>query len=100
MLDEPVPLRTRLQGCLWRDVPGVRVRLREASRLLQNPQASVSEVAYAVGFNDMSYFSRMFKRHFGVAPSSVQLAGTPPIAGDDRLIEMPPLLLDQTQRLN
>jgi AraC-like DNA-binding protein len=50
----------------------VRLRLKEAARLLENPQARVTQVAYAVGFNDMSYFSRMFKRYFGVSPSSVQ----------------------------
>jgi AraC-like DNA-binding protein len=50
----------------------VRLRLKEAARLLENPQARVTQVAYAVGFNDMSYFSRMFKRYFGVSPSAVQ----------------------------
>jgi AraC-like DNA-binding protein len=50
----------------------VRVRLKEACRLLENPQASITEVAYAVGFNDISYFSRMFKRYVGVSPSALQ----------------------------
>jgi AraC-like DNA-binding protein len=50
----------------------VRYRLRAACALLKNPGASVTEVAFAVGFNDVSYFSRMFKRHFGVPPSERQ----------------------------
>lgn len=50
----------------------VRVRLKEACRLLENPLASITEVAYAVGFNDISYFSRMFKRYLGVSPSALQ----------------------------
>jgi len=49
----------------------VRFRLREACRLLQSNPVSVTEVAYAVGFNDVSYFSRIFKRHFSVSPSDV-----------------------------
>ncbi len=49
----------------------VAYRLREACRLLENPTTSVSDVAYAVGFNDASYFSRMFKQRVGLAPSLV-----------------------------
>ena len=47
----------------------VRYRLMQSARLLENPGASVTEVAYAVGFNDSSYFTRTFKRYFGVLPS-------------------------------
>jgi AraC-like DNA-binding protein len=48
----------------------VRYRLREACRLLDNPNVNISDVAFAVGFNDVSYFSRMFKKHFGVSPTT------------------------------
>lgn len=33
---------------------------------------SVSEVAYRLGFVDVSYFSRFFKKHTGIAPNSYQ----------------------------
>ena len=49
----------------------VRYRLKETCRLLGNPGATVSDVAFAVGFNDHPYFARTFKRHFGVCPSSL-----------------------------
>jgi AraC-like DNA-binding protein len=49
----------------------MRYRMHEACRLLANPRVSVTEVCYAVGFNDHSYFTRMFKRTFGVLPSEV-----------------------------
>ncbi len=67
----------------------VRYRLRAACALLKNPDASVTEVAFAVGFNDVSYFSRMFKRHFGMPPSERQ-------AGKDKagLEESPTALLE------
>lgn len=57
-------------GLTFRDYV-VRYRLKEAKRMLRNPQASVTDVAFAVGFNDVSYFSRMFKRHFGTSPSVI-----------------------------
>jgi AraC-like DNA-binding protein len=63
---------------LFKDVYGltfreflVRYRLREACRLLQTGRPTVTEVAFAVGFNDVSYFSRMFKRYFDVNPSDL-----------------------------
>ena len=47
----------------------VAYRLREACRLLENPMSTVSEVAYATGFNDPSYFTRIFKQRVGIPPS-------------------------------
>lgn len=44
-------------------------RIREAARLLRNPSASVTEVGWLVGFSDISYFSRLFKRFLKQTPS-------------------------------
>lgn len=45
-------------------------RLNEAMRLLKSKKyASVSDVAYEVGFSDLSYFSKKFKAYFGVSPT-------------------------------
>lgn len=44
-------------------------RCAEAKRLMENG-ASVSEAAGTCGFANMSYFCRMFKRHFGSPPSA------------------------------
>lgn len=44
-------------------------RLSKAIRMLENSAASVTEVAFSVGFNDLSYFARMFRRYLGVSPS-------------------------------
>ncbi len=49
----------------------VRYRIREACRLLRNPNAQVAEVAYAVGFSEPSYFTKTFKRLVGAKPSAV-----------------------------
>ena len=50
----------------------VRYRLEQARERLAHPGALVKEVAYSVGFNDLSYFSRAFKRELGVRPSDYQ----------------------------
>lgn len=43
-------------------------RMREARRLLRVPGQSISEVAYAVGFQDSNYFSRSFRQHHNMSP--------------------------------
>lgn len=44
-------------------------RLEKGRILLRQPDQTVSEVSFAVGFSDPSYFSRAYKKHFDVAPS-------------------------------
>lgn len=65
-------------GRLFKDEFGIdfreyvmRYRIREACRLFRNPNAQVSEVAYAVGFSEPSYFTKTFKRLVGARPSEV-----------------------------
>lgn len=47
------------------------VRLQKAKELIQTSNKTVSEIAYEVGFNDPSWFSRSFKEEFGVSPSDL-----------------------------
>ena len=47
----------------------LRYRIFEASKELQHPNVPVANVAYSVGFNDPSYFARVFRRFIGVSPS-------------------------------
>ncbi|MEM1122416.1 MAG: ATP-binding protein, partial [Bacteroidota bacterium] len=49
-----------------------RIRLRRAYQLLKTTDATVSEVAYQVGFKDPSFFSRSFSEVFQQAPSEVK----------------------------
>jgi signal transduction histidine kinase/ligand-binding sensor domain-containing protein/DNA-binding response OmpR family regulator len=47
------------------------VRLQRGRDLLETGHFSVKEVAFQVGFNDPAYFSRVFKKEFGVSPQQV-----------------------------
>jgi DNA-binding response OmpR family regulator len=44
------------------------IRLKHACIMLKNETGNVSDIAYAVGFNDPKYFSTCFKAEFGVTP--------------------------------
>lgn len=46
-----------------------RTRIEKAKHLLQNPDLRISEIAFAVGFQSLSNFNRMFKRIVGQAPT-------------------------------
>ena len=48
------------------------IRLRKAAKLILNKVDSVSQIALLVGFDDYSHFSKTFKKHFGVSPSSYE----------------------------
>ena len=46
------------------------IRLKRAASLLQQQFGNVSEIALEVGFNNPSYFSRMFSKYYEVSPSA------------------------------
>ncbi len=51
----------------------LRLRLDKAAALLADPASRgrrVSDIAYACGFSDLSYFNRAFRRRFGLSPTA------------------------------
>ena len=48
------------------------VRLQRALSLLKNPESTISEIAYQVGFKSPVYFSQVFKEKFEVTPSEMR----------------------------
>ncbi len=50
-------------------------RIELAKRqLLSNRQLSISNIAYDLGYKDVSYFSRQFKKHTGCTPSAFRVS--------------------------
>lgn len=54
------------------------LRLKRSVLLLLEQNKSISEIAFEVGFNDPKYFSRCFKKFYGVSPSEY-LNGKSPV---------------------
>lgn len=68
---------------LYHDTPThyfIREKLKKAKELLTRSDLSVSEIAYAAGFNDPLYFTRLFKQREGIPPSvyRAQQTSAPP----------------------
>ena len=54
-------------------------RLAYVHRLLSDPRRAgekVASVAFDAGFNDVSYFYRVFRRRYGVLPTDVRAQAT------------------------
>lgn len=45
-------------------------RLNKALQLLNNQVLNISEIAYETGFNSPTYFTRAFKKQFGLLPTN------------------------------
>ncbi len=56
-------------------------RLECAVRLLGDPRLQIAEVAERAGFADPAYFTRRFRRAFGVSPAAWRQSGPPSAAG-------------------
>ena len=48
------------------------VKMKRACMMLSSHSVTISEVAYAVGFNNPKYFTKCFKEEFGVTPTEYQ----------------------------
>ncbi|AWL03137.1 helix-turn-helix domain-containing protein [Massilia oculi] len=64
-----------------------KLRLTEAARLLaEKGSATVSEIAHTVGYNNASYFNKLFRQEYGCTPKAFRasLSGAPDaVAGQD-----------------
>jgi AraC-like DNA-binding protein len=52
-------------------------RLARARRMLADPRSAgetISAIAFGCGFGDLSYFNRVFRRHYGATPTAVREA--------------------------
>ena len=46
------------------------IRLKIAGELLKENKQGISYIAYAVGFSNISHFSKSFKAHYGISPKA------------------------------
>ncbi len=44
------------------------IRLRRAAELLNEGQLNITEISYETGFTSVSYFSRCFRKMYGIPP--------------------------------
>lgn len=51
-----------------------KMRFQKATEMLASDEWSISQIAYATGFNDSHYFSKAFKQKFGMTPSAYRKA--------------------------
>ncbi len=54
----------------------IRLRLRQARLLLRDHNLRISEIGRRVGYDDVYYFSRCFKKYFGLSPQAMRLRKT------------------------
>ena len=47
----------------------MQIKIQEAKRRLAYTQESTSEIAYRLGFDDPSYFTKVFRKYAGTTPS-------------------------------
>ncbi|GGD70794.1 hypothetical protein GCM10011514_38630 [Emticicia aquatilis] len=66
-----VVLRRKLKSILNQSVTEFvrKYRLQRAAELLTKRAGTVSEIAYQVGFESLSYFTKVFQEEFGMNPS-------------------------------
>ncbi len=62
-------------GCTFTEYVN-RLRVERSKILLTGTGMPIAEIACAVGFDDQSYFNRIFKKQTGIAPGSYRKKGT------------------------
>lgn len=50
----------------------MKTRMEESVKLMKNKKMRICEIAEAVGFSDASYYSKAFKKFYGVSPGKYQ----------------------------
>ena len=76
-LSELVSVNPSYLSSTFRNETGVNLiyyinsqKIEHASYMLRNSKYSISYIAHSVGFYDLNYFSRVFKKHMGCTPTN------------------------------
>ncbi len=57
----------REHGLTFRDYV-IELRIRRAARMLSQTSSSITDIAFSLGFRDLSHFARLFRRVMGCVP--------------------------------
>lgn len=52
-----------------------RIRMTKASEMLRTTSASVTEIAYSLGYTNLYAFTRAYKNYYGVSPTEYRSSG-------------------------
>lgn len=55
----------------------IQMKMDEAKRLLEEGSMNIKQIADSLGYEDTSYFSRVFRKHFDMTPSECARSYTP-----------------------
>lgn len=61
----------------------IRQRMHQAGYLLKDRNLRIKEVARRVGYEDLYYFSRLFRKHYGASPRQFRTRDTEPANHQD-----------------
>jgi AraC-like DNA-binding protein len=62
-----------------------KLRLTEAARLLKEKTGEpIAEIAYSIGYANVSYFNKLFKEEYGCTPKAFRTLATKPEAPSER----------------
>lgn len=53
----------------------IQIRLSKAKELLENSKLSIKNIAKMVGYDDPYYFSKLYKKYYGISPNKTRKAG-------------------------
>ena len=81
LLAQCIHISPNYLSTLFRSETGVRlteyitiIKMQEAARLLRDTECNIIEIANAVGYSNPNYFSRLFKKCYGLVPSDYRIA--------------------------
>lgn len=66
----------RLFRSIFSETPSayiMKLRMKKAYQLLRSGNTTIGEVAWSCGYDDQNYFSRAFKKHYGITPSQCRI---------------------------
>lgn len=63
----------------------IRLRIAAAKQMLAGGQRSVTDVCFAVGYNDLTHFGRLFRKQTGRSPSNFRTQSTHPSPQENAL---------------